>query len=168
MNHKHGRYGRIEQLKSFQSRMSAQAYEKAMHTNFTPTSRKVKTWAFAKLVNALMAVLELFSKRERGNMTVLGFELLALSYFVPLAETIEFSAKMVELTEKLEDVMGKLWETGLYEHPDVQHPLVLEYLGIVDEIEAFIPKVHREYRQCVTLKGAFSKSPKTRKDRICG
>ncbi len=60
---------------------------------------------------------------------------------------------------KAESAEVSLAAAGLYEQPDIQHPLVLEYLGIVDEIEVFVQKVHGECRRKVTLKGAVG-SPK--------
>ena len=141
---------RLTQLRQMQARLGDD-FEKVMTTHRAPTQLRVMAWMLSKVVNVTMWVAGLFQTPTRGDLSLLGFELMALGYFMPMRELIQIDEDIVRLSKEAASVVAELRRADMLEHPDVNHPLVQKYVRVVDEAEELIQRVHAEYRRHVVL-----------------
>lgn len=144
---------RLNQFHQMQSRLGDADFERAMTTHRAPIQLRRMAWAFSKLVNAALAVAGVFQKPTRGDLSLLTFELMALGYFMPMHDLIQLDSEVVRMTDELTSVIDEMRRAGMLvlENPDTNHPLVLQYVQVIDEAESLIQRVHAEYRRYVVL-----------------
>ncbi len=151
MNQKLLSHTRLNQFHQMQARLGDAQFEKAMTTHRAPAQLRRMTWAFSKVVNAAMAVAGVFQTPTRGDLSLLTFELMALGYFMPMRDIVQIDSEVVRLSEEQSSIIEQMRRVGMLEQPDINHPLVLEYVRVIDAAEELIQRVHAEYRQRVTL-----------------
>lgn len=151
MNQKSLSQTRLAQFHQMQSRLGDVQFETAITSHRAPMQLRVMTWMFSMLVNAAMRVARLFQTPTRGDLSLLTFELLALGYFMPMRELIKIDSEVVRLTDELTSVIDEMKRAGLLDQPDEKHPLVQQYVRVVDDAEELIQRVHAEYRRYVVL-----------------
>ena len=139
---------RLNQFHQMQARLGAD-FEKAMTTHRPPAQLRVMAWGFSKLVNVAMTIARVFQTPTRGDLSLLDFELMALGYFMPMRDLIQIDLNIVKLSEEQTSIVEQMRRVGMLEKPDVNNPLVQEYVRVIDAAEALILRVHSEYRRYV-------------------
>lgn len=146
---------RLNRFHQVQARMGEAQFKEAIESHRAPAQLRMLTWGFSKMVNVAIAVARVFQTPTRGDLSLLGFELLALGYFMPVKAVIEFDREVVRLSEELSSIVKEMSRAGLIDQPDENHPLVAEYVHVVTEAEALVQRVHVAYRQHVSFKGVL-------------
>lgn len=142
---------RLSQFRRMKTRLGDD-FEKAITTHRAPYKLRVLTWILSKLVNVAMSVAGVFQKQTPGDLSLLEFELMALGYFMPLKSIIEFDAEVVRLSDKQKTILYEMHRAGLIDQLDLNHPLVVEYVHVVNEAEVLAQRVHAAYRRHVVLR----------------
>lgn len=130
-------------------------FDKALATHRAPFMLRMLTWGVSKVVNVATAVASLFHESTRGDLSLLEFELMALGYFMPLKDVVQFDMDIVKLSEELKTILIEMHKAGLIDQPDGNNPLVIEYVRVVNEAEVLAKLVHDAYRRHVVLIAAI-------------
>lgn len=140
---------RIEQLKSIAAKKGVSA-ESLRPSTATFIAERAVVYMIARVYDIAGAVAGIFEKPVRNDLSLLAFEMQALSSFMSLVEFEPIEDEMNNVRSLQSAFLMKMHDAG-FESLDLDDAMRAECVSVNSVVTEFAAKIHALYRERVRL-----------------